>query len=223
MARELTSKPCSRGTLSALLLLLAGTFNAAHAQSSAPVAGQDYMEIPNGAPLQPADGKVVVEEFFNYICPACNAFEPQFAAWRAQLPSFVQLEYIPAAFRTDFVQYARAYYAAKLLGVAEKSHEAVYQAVHGTHALPAEGDPPNEEKIAAFYAQFGVDAAEFLKTMRSFGVDVQIRRATEYLQRCRVPGTPAIVVNGRYLVMGATRADMLRIASYLIGKEHQAG
>jgi protein dithiol oxidoreductase (disulfide-forming) len=223
MARELTLKAHPRRILAGLLLLLAGTCSSVYAQSAAPVAGRDYMEIPSGVPLNPADGKVVVEEFFNYICPACNAFEPQFAAWRAQLPSFVQLEYIPAAFRADFVQYARAYYAAKLLGVAEKSHEAVYQAVHDTHTLPAEGDRPDEEKIASFYAQFGVDAAEFLKTMRSFGVDVQVRRAMEHLQRCSVPGTPAIVVNGHYLVMGATRTDMLRIATYLIEKEHQPG
>ena len=197
-----------------------GAFNTVCAQQTAPVAGKDYVEIPNGAPLDPVEGKVVVEEFFNYICPACNAFEPQFAAWRAKLPDYAEIAYIPAAFRADFVQYARAYYAAKLLGVADKAHEDVYRAIHDSHTLPAEGDKPDEEKIASFYAQYGVDAGEFLKTMRSFGVDVQIRRATAHLQSSRVRGTPAIVVNGRYLVGGASLADMLRTASYLIEKEH---
>jgi thiol:disulfide interchange protein DsbA len=42
------------------------------------------------------------------------------------------------------------------------------------------------------------------------------------MQRTRIPSTPSIVVNGRYLVRGDTYADMLRIASYLIEKERTA-
>jgi len=201
-----------------ILLLLAATVSMA--QSPTPVAGRDYVEIPNGKPLDAADG-IVVEEFFNYICPACNAFEPLFAPWVARLPDYVTLVHVPASFRADFVQYARAYYAAEIFGVAETSHQAVYNAIHRTHTLPAEGDRPNEERIAAFYADYGVDADEFLATMRSFGVDAKIRRATEHMQRSRVPSTPSIVVNGRYLVRGSTFADMLRIADYLIELEHQ--
>ena len=40
------------------------------------------------------------------------------------------------------------------------------------------------------------------------------------MQRSRVSGTPSLVVNGRYLVRGQSTQDMLRIASYLIEKEH---
>lgn len=207
--------------LAALFLSLTSAFSLAQAQSSAPVSGRDYIEIPGGSPLDPADeGTVVVEEFFNYICPACYSFEPQFAPWKAQLPSYVKVVYIPASFRADFTQYARAYYAAQAFGIAEETHAAVYDAIHRTHTLPAEGDRPDDEKIAAFYGNYGVDADEFLSTMQSFGVDSKIRRATQHMQRCKVTGTPSIVINGRYLVRGATYADMLRTASYLIEKEH---
>lgn len=192
----------------------------AQAQSPVPEAGKDYIEISNGRPLEPADGFVVVEEFFNYICPACNSFEPLFVAWTAQLPSYVKLQHVPAAFRADFVQYARAYYAAGIFGVTEKTHKAVYDAIHRAHMLPAEGDKPDEERIAKFYADFGVDPQEFLAAMRSFGVDSKVRRAHEHMQRNRIPSTPSIVVNGRYLVRGTSFADMLRIATYLIEKEH---
>lgn len=206
---------------SALLLLLTNAFVPAQAQSQAPVAGKDYIEIPNSTgPLEPADGKVVVEEMFNYICPACNAFEPMFSAWTENLPSYVKLDHIPAAFREDFIQYARAYYAAQIFNVAEQSHLAVYNAIHRTHTLPAEGDKPDLERIAQFYTDYGVDAKEFLAAMQSFGVEVKIRRATEHMQKSRVPSTPSIVINGRYLVRGNSYQDMLRIASYLIEKEH---
>ena len=180
------------------------------------------MEIGNGRPLDPADGVIVVEEYFNYICPACNAFEPIFAPWVAKLPADVKLVHVPASFRADFVQYARAYYAAQSLDLEEKTHAAVYQAIHRTRALPAEGQRPDEAKIAAFYGTYGVDAEQFLATMQSFAVDLKVRRAAEHMTRNRIPSTPSVVINGRYLVRGETYADMLRIADYLIEKERTA-
>ena len=203
-------------------MLLASTLGVAQAQTpAAPVAGRDYIEIQSRGPLDPpAAGTVVVEEFFNYICPACNAFEPLFVAWQAKLPPYAKVVHVPATFRADFVPYAKAYYAAESLGLAEKTHQAVYNGIHMERTIPAEGDRPNEERIAEFYANHGVSKDEFLRAMQSFGVQVKVRRATEYMTRARVPSTPTIVVNGRYLVRGSTYADMLRIASFLIEKEH---
>jgi thiol:disulfide interchange protein DsbA len=40
------------------------------------------------------------------------------------------------------------------------------------------------------------------------------------MRRSQVPSTPTLVVNGRYLVRGDSYQDMLRIASFLIEKEH---
>ena len=58
--------------ITATLVLLSGVFGTAQAQT--PVAGTDYTEISNGRPLDPPPaGVIVVEEYFNYICPACNA------------------------------------------------------------------------------------------------------------------------------------------------------
>lgn len=196
---------------------------AAQAQSPAPAAGKDYVEIPNGSPLNPGNGQVVVEEYFNYACPGCNGFEPRFSAWTKQLPSYVRLDHVPAAFRPDFVQYARAYYAAQALGVADKAHQAVYDGIHRTRTLPGEGQKPDEARIARFYSDFGVDADEFLAAMQSFGVNVKVQRATEHMQRIKIPETPSIVVNGRYLVRGESIDEMFRIASALIEQERARG
>jgi thiol:disulfide interchange protein DsbA len=194
--------------------------SAALAQTSPPVAGRDYAEIPNGKPLDPVDGKIVVEEFFNYVCPACNRFEPRFVAWTNKLPPYVAVAHIPASFRPDFVQYAHAFYAAQAFNLVDKTHEAVYDAVHSKKTLPSEGQKPDEDKIAAFYATYGADKAQFLSAMQSFGVDVKVRRANEYMTRAKVPATPTLVVNGRYLVKGETDEQTLQIASALIEKEH---
>jgi thiol:disulfide interchange protein DsbA len=208
-----------KGTVIAALFALAISA-VVPAQAQSPVAGKDYTEIPNGRPLDPpAAGTIVVEEFFNYVCPACNAFEPTFVAWQAKLPADVKVAHIPATFRADFMQYAKAYYAAEALGLVDKTHRAVYEAIHVKHTIPAEGERPDEEKIAAFYAGFGVGKDEFLSAMRSFGVNVKVSRATEHMTRNKVPSTPTLVVNGRYLVKGTTWEDTLRIASFLIEKE----
>jgi thiol:disulfide interchange protein DsbA len=207
-------------TLIATVLLL--VLPPAWAQTPVPVAGRDYVEIRNGRPLEPSDGAIVVEEYFSYACPACNAFEPHFVAWAAELPRDVRVEHVPASFRRDFVQYARAYYAAHALGVDGKTHQAVYDGIHRTRRLPAEGELPDEARIARFYAGFGVDADGFLAAMRSFGVESKVRRAAEHMKRSKIPSTPSLVVNGRYLVGGDSYAEMLRIARYLIEQERSS-
>ena len=204
----------------ALFLVLASAFNPTKAESQEPVAGRDYIEIPNGKPLEAAEGIVVVEEFFNYICPACYKFEPTFSAWTKDLPSHVRVVHVPTSFRADFIQYAKAYYAARAFNLVDKTHSAVYDAIHRSRVLPGEDARPDEERIAEFYSEYGVDGHEFLVAMRSFEVDMKIRQATEHMKRSRVLGTPSLVVNGRYLIRGRTLDDMLRVADYLIEKEH---
>jgi thiol:disulfide interchange protein DsbA len=209
-----------RVAVTVLSLLFAIPFGLAQAQSAAPVAGKDYVEIPNGRPLDAVEGTVIVEEYFNYICPACNGFEPLLVAWAGKLPPYAKLVRIPATFRPDFMQYAKAYYAAEAFGIVDKTHHAVYEAIHTTHKLPAEGDPVDEEKIAAFYSDYGVSKADFLNAMHGFGVDVKIKKATDHMTKSKVPSTPALIVNGRYLVKGQTYTDMFNVANALIEKEH---
>ena len=56
-----------------LLLLLSPLF----AHAATPVAGVDYVEIPNGKPFAPLNGKVEVVEVFGYTCIHCAHFQPQ--------------------------------------------------------------------------------------------------------------------------------------------------
>lgn len=188
----------------------------------APVEGRDFITIKDGKPFQAhAAGEIEVVEFFNYICPACNAFNPLLEQWKARQPADVKLVYVPADFRPDFVPYARAYYAAESLGLVEKTHRDVYRAIHETHRIPAEGDAVDEGKIAEFYAQYGVGAEMFEGAMRSFAIDTKIRQAREFMMKSQVTGTPSLVVNGRYLAKGSNFEDRLRIVDHLVARERQ--
>lgn len=192
------------------------------AAAGAAVEGRDYLLIAGGKPMQPVSGKIEVVEFFNYVCPACDTFNPTLQQWKAKLPADVRLVYVPADFRPDFVPYARAYYAAESFGLVEKSHEAVYKGIHVDHSLPGEGDAPDYTRIAEFYAQYGIGAELFEGAMRSFAVDTKLRQGRDFMMRSQVSSTPSLVIDGKYLVKGATWDDMLRITDDLIARQRRA-
>jgi len=131
----------------------------------------------------------------------------------------VHVIYVPVEFRPDFLQYARAYYAADSFGLVGKTHDAVYEAIHQLHTVPGEGDAPDEGKIAAFYAKYGAKPDEFLQAMDGFAVNVKIAKAKQFAMRSRITSTPSIVVNGKYLVKGKSWEDNLRITDLLIASE----
>lgn len=188
-----------------------------------PVAGTDYVDIEGGQPFQPAAGKIEVAEVFGYVCPACFRFQPLIGPWKAGLPSDVNFVYVPAMFGGTWDDYARAFYAAQTLGVQEKTHEALYQAIHVDNKLKGERGRDSVQDIANFYAGHGVDPKKFADTMASFGVAAQTNRAKQFAVRSKISGTPSLVVNGKYLVKGTSYQDMLRIADHLIARERTAG
>ena len=209
--------------LSLLLPLSIATPASADPQTAVPVEGKDYDVIAGGQPFAPAAGKIEVAEYFNYICPGCAVFNPLLQQWKAKLPADVYLSYIAADFRGDFIPYARAFYAAEAFGLVEKTHDAVYQAIHQDHSLPAEGDAPDDYKIAAFYTRHGAVGPEmFIGAMRSLEVDVKLKQSRAFAVRSRITSTPTLVVAGKYLVKGDSSADKLRVAEYLIARERAA-
>lgn len=184
------------------------------------VPGVDYLEIPGGAPFSTQDGKVEVVEVFGYTCPHCASFEPHLVAWERTLPDDVALVRVPAPFGGQWMPYARAYYAAEAQGIADRTHQAVFDAIHGEGTLLASG--VTDAQLADFYAARGADRARFLADLSSEETRAKLREATGFLQRSRVEGTPSLVVNGRYRVLGRTIDDILRNTTALIERERRA-
>lgn len=186
------------------------------------VAGTDYVEIQGGQPFDPLDGKIEVVEVFGYVCPACNAFQSSVRSWKAKLPADVRVTYVPAMFGPDWTPYAHAFYAAESLGLVDKTHDAVYDAIHSKKSLPGEGDKPTAAPIAAFYSQYGVSAEQFTNAMDSFAINGKLNKAKQFAIRSQISGTPSLIVDGKYLVKGRSWDDMLRIADQLIAQERAA-
>src|SRR5579864_3085215 len=104
--------------------------------------GRDYFVIRQQQPTSTPPGKIEVLEVFSYGCPACNAFQPTLQLLKKSLPPEAQLAYLPAAFNAseDWPMFQRAYFAAQALGIAERTHQQMYDAVWKNGEL-ATADP----------------------------------------------------------------------------------
>lgn len=192
-------------------------------QGPPPVAGTDYEEIAGGQPYQPMGGRIEVVEVFGYVCPACASFHPVVSEWEKKLPADVHFTYVPAPFGPEWNPYAKSYYVAESMGLVGRTHDALINAIHVQHTMPGEGDPPDEQKIADFYAGYGANSTQFLAAMNSFAVASKIARGKQFMVRSGVSSTPTLVVNGKYRVTGGRGwQDKVRIADHLIAMERAA-
>ncbi|GAB2503407.1 thiol:disulfide interchange protein DsbA/DsbL [Lysobacter humi (ex Lee et al. 2017)] len=192
-------------------------------QGPEPVRGKDFEEIPNGQPFEPAPGKIEVVEVFGYVCPACAAFAPVVGPWERTLPADVVFRYVPAPFGPEWDPYAKSLFAAEQLGLRERAHDALIDAIHVSQSMPGEGDKPDEQAIANFYARYGADPKQFLEIMNSFAIATKVNQGKQFMQRTGVTGTPTLVINGKYRVTGGESfQDRLRIAEHLIARERAA-
>lgn len=182
-----------------------------------PVAGTDYVEIPDGKPYAPLNGKVEVVEVFGYTCIHCAHFQPSVSAWHKKQPSYVRFTPVPAAFGGIWTPYARAYYAAAKLRVLAKTHDAMFKALHEQGSLPIQNASSNE--IAAWYANYGADPKAFAAAMESPATDLLLERSKEFALATGIEGTPTLIVNGKYRVTGSSFEDSLRITDFLVKKE----
>jgi thiol:disulfide interchange protein DsbA len=67
----------------------------------------------------------------------------------------------------------------------------------------------------------GIDAKTFSDAYSSFGVMSKVKRADQLAQAAKIRGVPALVVDGRYLVVGQnvkSHAEMLALTDKIIDK-----
>ena len=183
------------------------------------VLGQHYQEVkPVVAPSSAAD-KVEVLELFWYGCPHCYAFEPQLQEWIKKKADYIEFVRVPAVFAQNWEVHARAFYAAQQLGVLEKLHGPVFEAIHKDGQKLS-----SEEDITQFFAAKGVAAEAFKKAYNSFDVDTKTRRAIALTREYGITGVPALIVNGKYRSSAQEAGDfatLLKLVDYLAAKEHQ--
>lgn len=177
-------------------------------------AGRDYDVLLN--PVQTATGdQIEVLELFWYGCPHCYSMEPQVHSWAEKAPEDVGFRRMPAVLGKSWLPHAKAYYAAEALGVLDKVHTALFEAIHVQRRRVND-----EDAFAELFEEQGVSAADFRKVYKSFGVQTKVQQAGVRVRSYRITGVPAIIVNGKYRVKAGQHT--FEIVDFLVEKERAA-
>ncbi|HPG93261.1 MAG TPA: thiol:disulfide interchange protein DsbA/DsbL [Dokdonella sp.] len=207
--------------------LLALTFNACAqekkdvaAEAAAPVAaevGKNYFLVEPRQPTASGD-KIEVLEVFSYACIHCAHFQPYADEIKSKLPAYAKFEYMPAIFNEAWEAYARAFYTAQSLGMLDKTHQAIFDAVHRDHRQFRSFDD-----IAAYYGEQGADVAKFKQTATSFEVESKLARSRDLVPKYGVDGTPTLIIDGKYRLTGASAGgypQLVSLVDLLVKKAH---
>ena len=174
-----------------------------------------YGEINPPQPVE-TKGKIEVIEFFWYGCPHCYTLEPHIEAWLKSLPPDVEFRRVPAVFSQRWGHDAAIYYTLEALGLVEKLHRPLFDAIHKNN-LRTDSEPA----LSEWLQKQGVDPKKFMDTLKSFGVQSKTRRAVQQTIAYKIDGTPAMAVAGRYTVsaeQGRTQQGMLKAVDTLVAK-----
>ncbi len=205
-----------RKVILALSLLLGSQL--AMAQQDKYQEGVHYFKIDQ-VPAQTDSETVEVTEVFSYGCSHCNTFEPYMQSWNKSKAENVILNRLPVTFgRRAWELMARGYIAAEMMGIVEKGHVAMMEAVWKQGKQFRSMD-----ELADFYSGFGVERSSYIAHFQSFAADSQLRKSQRDVQLFGITGTPSLVVNRKYRI--ASNKDvsgfdvMLDVVDFLVAKE----
>jgi thiol:disulfide interchange protein DsbA len=156
-------------------------------------AGKDYSRLDPPQPTDSAD-KVEVVEFFWYGCGHCYKLEPALANWTKTLPKDVTFKRIPAIPNDAWGQTAVIYYTLEAMGLLDKYHQKVFDAMHLDNVILS-----NRKVRDEWLAKQGIDVTEFNKVEKSFSVQAKMARAKQLTAAYKVSGVPSLIVNGKYM------------------------
>ena len=177
-----------------------------------------YAVITPAQPTQSAD-KIEVLEIFWYGCPHCYAFDPYLQQWLSRKPDNVEFRLMPGILNNSWVPHAKAYYTAVKLGILDKIHHQLFDAIHKDHR-----NIYSDDDVKKFFIEQGVDGDKFSEVYDSKEVLEQLRHAFELQQKCRITGVPSVIINGKYQTspsMAHSHDNVLKVLDYLVDKERK--
>lgn len=183
------------------------------------IAGEHYIVLKK--PVATRDSsKIEVVEMFSYGCPHCFEFEPLIKAWGKKQASDTDFWFFPAIWNESMQLFARAFYTAQHLNIADKIHLPLFTAI-----VIKQKKLSKESELATFFAQYDVDKKSFSKAFSSSEVDNQVKQVKERINHYNPAGVPEIIVNGKYRIdrmHAGGMKKMLAVADYLVNKERMA-
>ena len=196
----------------AILMLTLSTM----AFAEAPKIGAQFDAVAQPIATDNA-AKIEVMEIFWYGCSHCYSMDAPLTAWVKKLPSDVYFKRMPGLPNPSWAPMAKAFYAMETLGVGEKLHTPLFDAIHKTKTLN-----PTDEKaaIAWITAQSGMDKLKVEQAFKSFTINTNLNRAAQIFRASGATGVPSLVIDGKYITsstMAGGNEQALKAADYIIG------
>jgi protein dithiol oxidoreductase (disulfide-forming) len=196
--------------------LVAGTWLVSAVAGAQLQEGRDYVAVQPPQPTNDSE-RIVVTEFFSYQCPHCFSFHPALDAWVARLPEDALFERVAVSLgRESWAPIAQTFYALDVMDRVDDLDGAIFDAIHLEGARLFD-----EESIADWLAEHGVDRDEFVAIYDSFSVNSFFARGEQISRVHRIPSIPALVIDGKFLlpiVDNGTFDEQLARADLLIEK-----
>ncbi len=179
-----------------------------------------FQRIVPSQPTETPQDVIEVVDVFGYRCPHCFSFLPVLERFENDLPNDVQVRHMPVIFRDSWEAPARAFYTAKLLGVLEKVHRPIFEALHVDRR-----SMDSDDAWKKLFSEHGVSNTDFEKTFDSFAVRSMLRKSQVMQRRYGVTATPSVIVNGKYRVpagLAGSFENMIEVTKGLIDLERSA-
>ena len=160
--------------------------------------------------------KIEVMELFWYGCIHCYQMDPILNEWVKKLPKDVYFKRVPAIPRPEWAPMARAFYAMETLGVSEKLHTSIFDAVHKDKTL----NPADEKAILEWVTlKSGLDRKKVEEAFNSFSMNASLNRAAQMFRAAGATGVPSLVIDGKYITsstMAGGNNEALKLADDII-------
>jgi thiol:disulfide interchange protein DsbA len=95
------------------------------------------------------------------------------------------------------------------MGLVDKLHQEMFATLHKQRVQLRDANA-----IFDWAASKGVDRKKFADTYNSFGINGRTQRSIELTRKYDIPGTPALVVDGRYLTAPSMTLKADRTVDY---------
>lgn len=162
------------------------------------------------------NNKIKVVEFFNYACPHCYSLEPIIKEWLEEKEDDVQFVREAVPLRNAWVPLARAFYIAEEFDVTADVHDTLFRAIFEYNL-----NMQRKDLLEQLFVKKGVESEEFNKAYSSEKVYNSLRATQSRMRLLGLKGTPAIVVDEKYVVdteLADGHERMFEIVEYLVDK-----
>jgi len=188
------------------------------AESSLQDIANHYRELPTPQPTRTGD-KIEVLEIFYYGCSHCYTFEPTIERWLGEKAEYIEFVRMPGVLGKNWLPHARAFYAAERLGVLDKIHQPLFDAIHKEKRKIID-----KKGLRNFFAEHGVSGDDFNQAYESREVEEKVREAYLAGQRYQLTGVPAVIINGKYgtsVSMAGGLEKVVGVINTLAAKEYE--